>query len=335
MDFNIINNNSPQEDYIYDNGIIEQSATFSIEEDHSNTNFLYHQDIFYDDSRTRVGILPRYANMDFSTVFGSTNIEDCSALKKDEKEKVEDFNNIDSSIKINFDEGDDIISEDNNKQPEKEKEINILTINRGRPSKKNPYKGKHTRKQADNGSKVIIKQCKKSTHNYLQKQIELSNINKNKKNKTKLHEPTINNYLNKGGKEKRELFENNMKLLYFSTIPKRVKDNIKKEKYKYSYNRDTLTEILKKEIEDESIEDKKLNNLFEAKFIIYLDAFLNDRKYIIINGINYNLTEEFVTIKDCFNEGDSVYTQNEKDDIKKYIYNIINGEMHFKNKRKK
>ena len=66
--------------------------------------------------------------MDFSTGFGSTNIEDCSALKKDEKEKVEDFNNIDSSIKINFDEGDDIISEDNNKQPEKEKEINILTI---------------------------------------------------------------------------------------------------------------------------------------------------------------------------------------------------------------
>ena len=51
---------------------------------------------------------------------------------------------------------------------------------------------------------------KKSTYYFLQQQIESFDINKKIKVQTKLHEPTINKYLNKWGREKIELFEKYM-----------------------------------------------------------------------------------------------------------------------------
>ena len=220
------------------------------------------------------------------------------------------------------------------------KKINITQNKRGRPPKTNPYKGEHTRKASDNASKVVITKCKNNIHNFLMKQIKFFiYFNKNTvefiNSKIILHMPTINQYLIKGGSQKYTLFYTSMKSLYCSSIPKRVEDKIRNERDKYSYNKDTLTKILEAEKNDETILDKKLNRLFEANFIIYLEAFLNDKNSITINGINYDLDIEFDTFKDCFNYGESAYTKEEKDEIKAYIYSIINKEMHFRNRKKK
>ena len=268
------------------------------------------------------------------------NLNEANEIKN-EIGTVEDFNQLDDSRLIFNQKSDDIVSV-GQIQPANEvvKKINITQNKRCRPPKTIPYEGKHTRKASDNGSKVVITKCKNNIHNFLMKQIKFFiYFNKNTveftNSKIILHMPTINQYLIKGGSSKYTLFYTSMKSLYCTSIPKRVENKIRNERDKYSYNKDTLTKILEAEKNDETILDKKLNRLFEANFIIYLDAFLNDKNSITINGINYDLGVEFDTFKDCFNYGESAYTKEEKYEIKAYIYSIINKEMHFRNRKKK
>ena len=89
-----------------------------------------------------------------------------------------------------------------------------------------------------------------------------------------MHVPTINKYLIKGNKEKLLLFNSPVKSIYYNTLPKRVKNKIKNEKEKYSYNKDVLNNILNIEEENDQIELKQLNVKFNAEFKIYLDAYL-------------------------------------------------------------
>jgi hypothetical protein len=198
---------------------------------------------------------------------------------------------------------------------------------RGRPSKKNPRKGKHTRKSNDNGIKVLIKSCSRSIHDCLQKDIETfigkkRNIHGNIIN-TKLHVPTTNKYLIKGKKEKLALFNSPVKDIYYKTIPKRVKNKIKNQKEKYSYNKEVLNDILKIEEKDDNINQKQLNIKFNAEFKIYLEAYLKNKKNITINGIKFELNDEFKTLKDCFNEGKNKYTKKEKEGFKNSIIDIL------------
>ena len=346
-------------------------------EEEESEKSLYLLDTPLNNYRTGIGSTNyQFINEYNSTNYGSIPIEDNLIEANEienETESVEYFNQLYYS-KVIINEQQDSITSENQKQPANEEtnKINTTNANKGRPSKINPYKGEHTRKASDNGSKVVITKCKNNIHNFLLKQIRLF-INCNKKNneftnsKTILHIPTIYQHLNKGGRSKYTLFYTSMKSLYCSSIPKRVKNKIRNErdssKYtlfytsmkslycssipkrvknkirnerdKYSYNKDTLTKILEAEKNDETILDKKLNNLFEANFIVYLDAFLNDKNIITINGINYDLGIEFETFKDCFNIGESAYTKEEKDEIKAYIYSIINKEMHFRNRKKR
>ena len=314
-------------------------------EEEASEKSLYFLDTPLNNYRTGIGLTNySFINEYNSTNYGSIPIEDNlneANEIKNETESVEYFNQLYYS-KVIINEQQDSITSENQKQPANEEtnKINTTNANKGRPSKINPYKGEHTRKASDNGSKVVITKCKNNIHNFLLKQIRFF-ININKKNneftnsKTILHIPTIYQHLNKGGRSKYTLFYTSMKSLYCSSIPKRVKNKIRNERDKYSYNKDTLTKILETEKNDETILDKKLNNLFEANFIIYLEAFLNDKNSITINGINYDLGVEFDTFKDCFNYGESTYTKEEKDEIKAYIYSIINKEMHFRQRRKK
>ena len=207
----------------------------------------------------------------------------------------------------------------------------------GRPSKKNPRKGKHTRKSNDNGIKVLIKSCSRSIHNCLQKDI-INCIGKKrtingKIINTKLHIPTTNKYLIKGKKEKLALFNSPMKDIYYNTIPKRVKNKLKNKREKYCYNKEVLNDILKIEKEDDNIKQKTLDIKFNAEFKIYLEAYLKNKKYIIINKMKYELNEEFKTLKDCFNEGKNKYTKDEKDGFKKSIIDIVGKKFNKKLKK--
>ena len=205
----------------------------------------------------------------------------------------------------------------------------------GRPSKLVQNKGLHTRQSKDNAAKVFIQRCSKNLHEILQNEIKTLIGKKRKRNQKKingkLHVPTINNYLIKKNEEKIFLFNSSIKEIYYNTRPKRVPDKLKKEKDKYCYNKNVLEGILTLENENEQIEIKELNMKFNAEFILYLKAFLNNRKYIIIDGIKLEL-ENFQTLSDCFNEGgEKGFSPGDKIIIKNYIYELIEGKLTKKN----
>ena len=258
----------------------------------------------------------------FNSYDSSTNLQSLAGkhAKNQENQKVNEM--ISSPSKLFKEENQISGDESNNSNKFKDKGAIF-----GRPPKDNPRKGKHTRKSIDNGIKVIITSCVRSMHNSLQKEIKTfigkKKDNNRRKIKSQLHVPTINKYLIKGNKEKLNLFNSPVKVIYYNTLPKRVKNKIKNEKEKYSYNKDVLNNILKIEEEDDQIELKQLNMKFNAEFKIYLDAYLKNKKNITINGISFELNEEFKTLKDCFNEGENSYTKEEKGEFKKHLNNMI------------
>ena len=252
----------------------------------------------------------------------STNVQSLPG-KNDKNQENQNANEITPSPSKLFKE-ENQISEDENNNSNKFKDKKAIY---GRPKKDNPRKVKHTRKSKDNGIKVIIRSCVRSMHNSLQKEIKTfigkKKDNNRRKIKSQLHVPTINKYLIKGNKEKLLLFNSPVKAIYYNTLPKRVKNKIKNEKEKYSYNKDVLNNILNIEEENDQIELKQLNMKFNVEFKIYLDAYLKNKKNITINGISFELNEEFKTLKDCFNEGENRYTKEEKGEFKKHLINMI------------
>ena len=71
---------------------------------------------------------------------------------------------------------------------------------------------------------------------------------------------------------------------------------------------------------------------FDAELKLYLEAYLNDKKFITVNGTQLDL-EKFETLKDCFNEGKKSYTPVEKEEYKQYIYDIMDGKIKSKKKQ--
>ena len=207
-------------------------------------------------------------------------------------------------------------------------------VKKGRPLKNSVRQGKHTRKSKDNASKVIIKSCLESIHKSLQENIKAFLGNKRKRNdkkiNAKLHHPTINNYLTKGTEEKLSLIQSSLKTIYYNTKPKRVPDKIKNEKEKYCHNKVVLDDILTLK-EKNQTNLKELNMKFDAELKLYLEAYLNDKKFITVNGTQLDL-EKFETLKDCFNEGKKSYTPVEKEEYKQYIYDIMDGKIKSKKK---
>ena len=72
---------------------------------------------------------------------------------------------------------------------------------------------------------------------------------------------------------------------------------------------------------------------FDAELKLYLEAYLNDKKFITVNGTQLDL-EKFETLKDCFNEGKKSYTPVEKEEYKQYIYDIMDGKIKSKKNSK-
>lgn len=298
---------------------------FSFLEDESSENN-YPQ--IFNKYRTDVS-LPPVNNIDNLTSMQSNKlVEDCFILQKADKGESDDFNHIDINNEKQSNKNNLISENKNNIKVNKKK----MPLGRS-PKSNNSFMVKHSRKSPDNASKKIIRCCIKSVHNFLQDEIiKFAKIKKLRIRK--LHIPTIKKYLNEGNKEKHNFFNTSVKEIYMNTIPKRVKKEIENERDKYCHNRETLTRLLKMEEEDEEIKEKSLNMKFNAELKIYLEAFLNDKKYIIINEKFFALSDEFMTFKDYFNDGKSSYTQDEKEKFKKYIYAIITKTIQFRKKRK-
>ena len=320
MNIEEIDSNFPNnKDNVFGNNTDSPKFLFKCLDSSSEDNPYYYN--YFDSSfvplNSKVGLSA------FNSNDSSTNSQSSAAKKNEENQENPKINEINSSPSKLFKEENQIAGDkSDNKSQDKNKEAIF-----GRPSKDNPRKGKHTRKSKDNGIKVIITSCVRSMHNSLQKEIKAFIGKKKDKNgriiKSQLHVPTINKYLIKGNKEKLLLFNSPIKEIYYNTLPKRVKNKIKNEKEKYSYNKDVLNNILNIEEENDQIELKQLNVKFNAEFKIYLDAYLKNRKNITVNGINFELNEEFKTLKDCFNEGENSYTKKEKEEFKKHLIEMI------------
>ena len=196
--------------------------------------------------------------------------------------------------------------------PNKDKKQNNIDF----PKKDDNSPRKHTSKSNDNGANVFITKCKKSLHQSLSPKIMEFLRKKRKRTKEKyklrLRQPYIKNYLIKGVTEKRSLFYTPIKTIY-------------------EINNERLSVVLGLKEEDE---DEEIKMLLDTEFRVYFEAFLNDEKSIIVNGMEIEL-ENFDTLKDCFNEGKNPYSKKDKEIKKNYLDRMKNGEIPTRAKRKK
>ena len=245
-------------------------------------------------------------------------------------DKIKDDNNLS--------EFNSIFILDEKKQDENtfisEKQIEIQK-QKGRPKQNSSYKGIHTNKSADNGSNKILRYFIKSLHDEIQEEIIEYFKDKKKKILKKIHVPTIKEHLNKGASEKLSFFNMKTFSVFTDMAPKRVKQEIKKNRNMYSYNRDVLTNILKYEYDDINRTKKELNIRLNSELNVFLKSFLSDEKKLNINGKEITLNDKFKTIKNYYEENKSIYTEDDIINFKEYIYKIMDGKIQFRAKHKK
>ena len=88
-------------------------------------------------------------------------------------------------------------------------------------------------------------------------------------------------------------------------------------------NKVIINDILTLEKNDKKITIKRLNLLFNTKFSIFLDCFLNNKTHVNIENEIFDLNN-FITFKDCFNNKDDLYKEDEKEKLKNYITSLMN-----------
>ena len=262
--------------------------------DHSSSEFLY-----------------KLGGVEINSSFMQLN------LFNDKKDKSGDSNYFDTNVETKNEK--DKIDMAKNKKEKK---------NKGRPKNKKEKKdeespkneeernrnGVHTRKSLDNAGKAFITACKKSLHISLF--TDIKKYLKGKKKIPKFNYPLINNYLNQKNAKKLELFDTPVKDLY-------------KEK-----DKKTLDIILQLEKGDETIKTKVLNLKYNAEFLLYLKAFLYDKKTIIINGEEVELNN-FKTLSECFNEEKREYDKNDRKNTIIYLEKMIKNELPVRKERRK
>ena len=274
--------------------------------DHSSSEFLY-----------------KLGGVEINSSFMQLN------LFNDKKDKSGDSNNFDTNVETK-NEKDKIDMAKNKKEkknkgrPKNKKEKKDEESHKNEEGKKDEESpkneeernrnGVHTRKSLDNAGKAFITACKKSLHISL-----FTDIKKYLKGKNKIPKfnyPIINNYLNQKNAKKLELFDTPVKDLY-------------KEK-----DKKTLDIILQLEKGDETIKTKVLNLKYNAEFLLYLKAFLYDKKTIIINGEEVELNN-FKTLSECFNEEKREYDKNDRKNTIIYLEKMIKNELPVRKERRK
>lgn len=222
---------------------------------------------------------------------------------------------------------DNINNDDNNDETIIKENEKIFTIkkvpHRGRKRKNCTKKGKHNNKSIDNGIKSLINS---STSNaicpFLQK--ILKNFAKKHRKRGFLIGPfKSNKYLKEGYKKINQFFDTSVKELLFdvNTVAS-------------SNNENKINEFLEYEINNDKIELKELNMLFNASYKTYLKPILDDKKFVYIDGVKFDLGDDFKTLKDLFSTGNKIYTDEDKNKFKSHIYKIMNKEVHTRKGRK-
>ena len=195
---------------------------------------------------------------------------------------------------------------------------------RGRDRKNCTKKGKHNNKCRDNACKSIInKGVSISICPFFQKVIKEFALNNNKR-RFKLGPFKSNKYLEKGYNQISDFFETSIKELFCNA----------KTKFG-SLNKRKINALLEYELNNDHIKIKKLNLLFNAPIKAFEFLILNDEKYINIEGNEFYLGDDFKTLKDYFNDGDKVFTDEEKEIYKNHIIKIMRKEVHTRNRKSK
>ena len=195
---------------------------------------------------------------------------------------------------------------------------------RGRDRKNCTKKGKHNNKCRDNACKSIInKGVSISICPFFQKVIKEFALNNNKR-RFKLGPFKSNEYLEKGYNQISDFFETSIKELFCNA----------KTKFG-SLNKRKINALLEYELNNDHIKIKKLNLLFNAPIKAFEILILNDEKYINIEGNEFYLGDDFKTLKDYFNDGDKVFTDEEKEIYKNHIIKIMRKEVHTRNRKSK
>ena len=195
---------------------------------------------------------------------------------------------------------------------------------RGRDRKNCTKKGKHNNKCRDNACKSIInKGVSISICPFFQKVIKEFALNNNKR-RFKLGPFKSNKYLEKGYNQISDFFGTSIKELFCNA----------KTKFG-SLNKRKINALLEYELNNDHIKIKKLNLLFNAPIKAFEILILNDEKYINIEGNEFYLGDDFKTLKDYFNDGDKVFTDEEKEIYKNHIIKIMRKEVHTRNRKSK
>lgn len=198
--------------------------------------------------------------------------------------------------------------------------ITFYLVKSGRSKKEEGMiNGRHNHVSLDNAYKKVINSCNKEYHNFIK--------NKLQKGQT-FPIPTIKTLLEKENYEEYyKLTKKNYYEMVKNSIPKRYKgQKIKGEKKE-------LTEDEKKEIFNSNqinlnriIQNSEIYiySLFMMSFGDILRIYLYNVKNIYINNEKIS-TSGFKTLDQCFNEGEKIYTEQQKNEYKQAIIkNVLN-----------
>ena len=231
------------------------------------------------------------------------------------KESESEIYNImnDQNSSINKDSDDETPMTEIRKKPKK-----VFKITK---SKKKNFiiikKRKHTKTDYDNGTKRIVIKVIRNLTKYLQ--LEINNFRKIRKTKyeSELIVPALTPHLKKKRIEKAKFLNQIIKHYYYD------KKHRLNEKRPAVSNKVIIKDILNLEENDKKITIKRLNLLFNTKFSIFLDCFLNNKTHVNIENEIFDLNN-FITFKDCFNNKDDLYKEDEKEKLKNHITSLMN-----------
>ena len=215
--------------------------------------------------------------------------------------------------------------DNNNNKKEKAKIFEIKKeTKKGRLANNCTKKGKHNNKCIDNGTKAIINETTRASICPFLEDVAKEFTKTYNKRGYKFAPFKSNKFLIKGYNKMADFFDTSVKELSFNVENKAGLHNKRK-----------INNLLEYEMNNDKIKVKKLNLLFNASYGGYLKSILNDSKYIKINGIEFYLGDNFKTLKDFYNTGDKVFTNDEKQMYKNNILEIMNRQKHTRKSRSK
>ena len=224
--------------------------------------------------------------------------------KEDQFEKKNNTNNKKIMVKMNL--PDDIKFK--GRYPEIFKEIG--------------YKGKHDKTRIDNSTETELHLCKNNLFEFI------NNYSNSTKNYIIFQELHIEQYIKSGNLDYSTLFNTKIKVIYYETIPKHMKNYETEEEKKRQEelikenNRIRIKHLILRERINRNIEKKILDKIFnESTFSDMLIAYLLNRKYIKLNGQDIPI-KGFKTFKHSLTDDNKIL----KERIKNKLIEILKKE---------